>query len=295
MKLAKSISTRWPIAHACRPCSKKRPGALLERRRSRARSSNAIAALTLGDAAHGLVQDVRDHEQRQLQQRVGTTLRQPAQARCAAGALRVPAEDPGKRQQDRRAERSSRNIEQKTLAELQAEASRAVTKCAGTAQSCVQHCALAARSAPRARPARKRASTRARCPGRSARTRVQSPACPTQPPPRRPSPVGRVAAPAPRSGPARSRSSVNDSGLERREARRAPVATCEQHRRAPTTSYTRQCARRRAQAQVGRLLAHQAVLVLGRVVEPRVRRGDPADALLVQPPAVASRGSARPS
>ena len=79
--------------------------------------------------------------------------------------------------------------------------------------------------------------------------------------------------------------------LERRQAR-APAAGV-RHPACRRTSYTRQCASRAAQAQVGRPCADQAVLVRGRVVEARVRGRDPADPVVVEPAPVARRGSAR--
>ena len=89
-----------PLTHRPRLESllEEQPGALLEVD-DRAGVRERDRGIGLRDAAYRLVQDVRDHEQGQLHERVGTTLWQPAQARRAPGATGVPAEDPGERQQ----------------------------------------------------------------------------------------------------------------------------------------------------------------------------------------------------
>ena len=100
MKLAKSDDE--PVVH--RPCLK----TLLEedvqsllRPHDRTRVLERDRLVALGDAAHGLVEQVGDHEDAELRDRVGTAFGQPGDRVLPAGPPRVQADDYVERRQDR--------------------------------------------------------------------------------------------------------------------------------------------------------------------------------------------------
>ena len=169
MKLAKSIMNA--VAHRPRlhAALEEQARALLEVD-DRARVRERGRGVALGDSAHGLVQDVRDHEQRQLQQRVGAALRQPAKVWVLPGAVLVPAQERGRARAGRASGTTSRNTE-KMLTEEAADVKELSTKClnGSNRRSGQQSGVVAADRLQRASERESDASPASR-PGRSARS-----------------------------------------------------------------------------------------------------------------------------